>query len=91
MIAVDSAAEELALAREIGADETVASGDGAAEEIRELTGGRGAELVLDLVGADDTLALGRLGRPFEGHLTVVGLGRRQARVRLRRAALRGGS
>ena len=73
VIAVDTSAEKLALAREIGADETVEPGEGAAERIRELTGGRGAELVLDDVGADDTLALASAITRFEAHLTVVGL------------------
>jgi propanol-preferring alcohol dehydrogenase len=73
VIAVDTSAEKLALARQIGADETVGAGEAAAAEIRELTGGRGAELVLDDVGSDDTLALaGEISR-FEAHLTVVGL------------------
>jgi propanol-preferring alcohol dehydrogenase len=73
VIAVDSSAEKLSLAREVGADETVQSGEDAAERIRELTGGRGAELVLDNVGADDTIALGAAISRFEAHLTVVGL------------------
>lgn len=73
VIAVDTSAEKLALAREVGADETVESGEGAAERIRELTGGRGAELVLDDVGGDDTLALASAITRFEAHLTVVGL------------------
>jgi propanol-preferring alcohol dehydrogenase len=73
VIAVDSSAEKLALAREVGAEETVEPGEDAAERIRELTGGRGAELVLDDVGADDTLALASAITRFEAHLTVVGL------------------
>jgi propanol-preferring alcohol dehydrogenase len=73
VIAVDTSAEKLALAREIGADETVEPGEGAAERIRELTGGRGAELVLDDVGGDETLALASAITRFEAHLTVVGL------------------
>jgi alcohol dehydrogenase, propanol-preferring len=73
VIAVDTSAEKLALAREVGADETVEPGENAAEQIRELTSGRGAELVLDDVGADDTLALAREITRFEAHLTVVGL------------------
>jgi alcohol dehydrogenase, propanol-preferring len=73
VIAVDTSAEKLALAREVGADETVEPGENAAEPIRELTSGRGAELVLDDVGADDTLALAREITRFEAHLTVVGL------------------
>lgn len=73
VIAVDTAAEKLALAREVGADAAVEPGEGAAERIRELTGGRGAELVLDVVGADETLALAAAITRFEAHLTVVGL------------------
>jgi len=73
VIAVDTSAEKLALAREVGADETLEPGEGAAERIRELTHGRGAELVLDDVGADDTLALAGEITRFEAHLTVVGL------------------
>jgi propanol-preferring alcohol dehydrogenase len=73
VIAVDTSPEKLALAREVGAEETVESGEDTAEQIRELTGGRGAELVLDDVGADDTLALAREITRFEAHLTVVGL------------------
>jgi len=73
VIAVDTSPEKLALAREVGAEETVESGEDAAEQIRELTGGRGAELALDDVGAADTLALAREITRFEAHLTVVGL------------------
>jgi propanol-preferring alcohol dehydrogenase len=73
VIAVDTSAEKLALAREVGADETVEPGEDAAGQIRELTDGRGAELVIDNVGADDTLALAGAITRFEAHLTVVGL------------------
>ncbi len=38
-------------------DHTVLSGPDAAAEIRSIMGGRGAELVLDICGYDDTLAL----------------------------------
>lgn len=73
VIAVDTSAEKLALASEVGAEATVEPGEGAAERIRELTGGRGAELVLDMVGADETMALAAAIARFESHLTVVGL------------------
>jgi propanol-preferring alcohol dehydrogenase len=73
VIAVDVSADKLRLAREVGADEAVEPGEGAAETIRELTGGLGAELVLDNVGADDTLALAAQIVRFQSHLTVVGL------------------
>jgi len=41
--------------------------------IRELTGGRGAELVADMVGSDDSIALAAAVARFESHLTIVGL------------------
>ena len=73
VIAVDTSADKLRLARDVGADEAIEAGDGAADAIRELTGGLGAELVIDMVGANDTLALSSGVVRFESHLTVVGL------------------
>jgi propanol-preferring alcohol dehydrogenase len=73
VIAVDARPEALALARDLGAHHGVVAGPDAAEEIRELTGGRAAEVVIDIVGADDTLALAAaVTRPL-GHLTIVGI------------------
>jgi propanol-preferring alcohol dehydrogenase len=73
IVAVDLSPEKLALATEVGATATVQAGEDAAAQVREATGGRGAELVIDLVGSDDTLALGaQAGRP-EGDLTLVGI------------------
>ncbi len=73
IVAVDSSPEKLALAAEVGAEVTVPAGPDAAEAILEAVGGRGAELVLDFVGNDDTLALAaRCGR-FEGDIALVGL------------------
>jgi propanol-preferring alcohol dehydrogenase len=73
VIAVDTSAEKLRLARDVGAEEAVTAGEGAAEAINEATRGRGAELVIDMVGSDDTLALSAQIVRFESHLTVVGL------------------
>jgi propanol-preferring alcohol dehydrogenase len=73
IIAVDTSPEKLSLAREVGADEAIQPGDEAAEKIRELSGGLGAELVIDNVGADDTLALAAQVAGFQSHVTVVGL------------------
>jgi propanol-preferring alcohol dehydrogenase len=73
VIAVDTSADKLRLAREVGADETVEPGEGAAEAIRELTGGLGAELIVDNVGADETIALGAAVARFASDVTVVGL------------------
>ncbi len=73
IVAVDVAVDKLQLAREVGADEAIASGPEAAAEIRELTAGRGAELVLDMVGAEDSIALAAAVAGFESHVTIVGL------------------
>jgi propanol-preferring alcohol dehydrogenase len=73
IIAVDVSEEKLRIAREVGADETVQAGEGAAEAIRELTRGQGAELVVDMVGSDDSIATAAAAAKFESHLTIVGL------------------
>lgn len=73
VIVVDQRPEALALASELGAEHTVLAGDAAAEEIRDLSEGRGADVVIDLVGSDSTLALGAaVVRPM-GQLTIVGI------------------
>jgi len=73
IVAVDLSDEHLELAREVGADEAVKAGETAAEEIREITKGRGAELVVDMVGSDDSVALAAAIAKFESDLTIVGL------------------
>lgn len=72
IVAVDSAPEKLDFASEVGADVTVSAGEGAAAAIRDATGG-GAELVLDIVGSDETLALAAQCGRFEGDVALVGL------------------
>jgi propanol-preferring alcohol dehydrogenase len=74
VIAVDQRQEALSLAADSGAHHTVLAGDDAAEQVLEATRGRGAELVLDVVGLDATLQLAAaVVRPL-GHLTIVGIG-----------------
>ena len=73
IIAVDRREQALALAAKVGADHVVPASDDAAAHLLELTKGRGADVVVDIVGADDTLALGAaVLRPL-GHLTIVGI------------------
>jgi propanol-preferring alcohol dehydrogenase len=72
IVAVDVNPTRLALARDVGADEAFAPEE-AADGVRALTRGLGAELVLDVVGSGDTLALARAVARAEGHLTVLGL------------------
>ena len=73
VIAVDTRAEARALAAADGADLTVEPGDTAVAEIREATGGRGADVVLDFVGADETVALAAAACRVLGDITVVGI------------------
>ena len=74
VICVDQRESALAVVAGLGADHTVVAGPGAAEEIRGLTGGRGAEVVLDICGYDDTLALAAAVSAPLGRLTIVGVG-----------------
>jgi len=74
VIAVDIDQERLRTASEMGASHTVRSDESAADEIREITGRSGAEVVLDFVGADPTMDLGRRVVATGGQLTIVGLG-----------------
>lgn len=74
VIAVDTRDEALRLAEKSGADATVRVGDTAAAEILELTKGKGADVVLDMVGVDATIALATaVARPLS-HVTMVGIG-----------------
>ena len=73
VIVVDQKLHALELASHLGAEHLVIAGETAASDIRDLTSGRGAEVVIDLVGADTTLALAaQIVRPM-GHLTIVGI------------------
>jgi alcohol dehydrogenase, propanol-preferring len=73
VIAVDTRTEALDLAIAHGADLAVAAGEKASHEVRAATGGRGADLVLDCVGSDATLALGAACTRSLGDLTLVGV------------------
>ncbi|MDI2129556.1 NAD(P)-dependent alcohol dehydrogenase [Yinghuangia seranimata] len=74
VVALDVSEEKLALAREVGAHEAVVSDADAAAAIRGLTGGLGAEVVLDFVGAAPTVLTAGAAVQVEGDVTIVGLG-----------------
>ncbi|MEZ5185092.1 MAG: NAD(P)-dependent alcohol dehydrogenase [Candidatus Nanopelagicales bacterium] len=74
VVAVDQNEGALELARSMGADETMLSSAETAEAIKSLTGGVGADVVLDCVGNDATLALAAGSVAVLGDLTVVGIG-----------------
>jgi NAD+-dependent secondary alcohol dehydrogenase Adh1 len=58
VIAADTDERRRRLASELGADEVLEGGDGLADQVREATDGRGADIVLDFVGTDATHAAG---------------------------------
>ncbi|MFC4906704.1 alcohol dehydrogenase catalytic domain-containing protein [Actinomadura gamaensis] len=59
VVAIDTNPARLDHARELGADDALPGVDGGtAARVAELTGGRGADAVLDFVGADATIAAG---------------------------------
>ena len=73
IVAIDQRESALAIARRLGADEGARFDDDPAAVVAELTGGRGADVVIDLVGSSATLALAAaVVRPL-GHLTIVGI------------------
>jgi propanol-preferring alcohol dehydrogenase len=72
VIAVDVRPEALELARSCGADVAIMSDALTAERVREETKGRGADVVLDFVGVDATLALAGHSVRTMGDLTIVG-------------------
>ena len=74
IIAVDRDERGLDVASESGADDTVLAGDRAVEEIRAITGGRGADVVIDLVGNDATIATAVASARTLGDVTIVGIG-----------------
>ncbi|OSC62472.1 alcohol dehydrogenase, partial [Streptomyces sp. 4F] len=74
VVALDVSEDKLRLAREVGAHETVLSDEKAADAVRELTGGLGAEAVFDFVGAAPTVRTAGAVAAVEGDVTLVGIG-----------------
>ena len=75
--------------RQQGADAVVdGRGNDVAGEIRQLTDGRGADVVADFVGSTETLAQGMAALARGGRLVIVGLSRAsEAMVSAKGAAL----
>jgi alcohol dehydrogenase, propanol-preferring len=74
VVAVDVRPDTLALAKTCGADHAIAAGEGAAEAIRELTHGLGAQAIFDMVGSDTSLQLAAATVSVNGHIGLIGLG-----------------
>ncbi len=73
VIAVDPRAEARGLALSFGADHALPSDDATLAAIKDLTGGRGAEVLLDFVGSEATINLARAGARPLGDATIVGI------------------
>jgi propanol-preferring alcohol dehydrogenase len=73
VVVVDQRRSALDLATTLGAEHAVIADEGAVAAIQELSHGRGVDVVVDLVGSDETLALAAaVVRPM-GHLSIVGI------------------
>jgi alcohol dehydrogenase, propanol-preferring len=73
IFAVDVAPGRLQHAMALGADHAIVSDDRAAEQIMDLTGGRGCEAIIDFVGSDQTLALAAKVSRAQGRIVLVGM------------------
>jgi propanol-preferring alcohol dehydrogenase len=74
VVAVDTSPDKLDIAKKMGADVALISGHDAVTRIKDITHGHGAELVLDLVAINPTLAMAVQVARVMGHLTIVGVG-----------------
>jgi propanol-preferring alcohol dehydrogenase len=73
IIAVDISPASIEHALELGADHAFASDADAAARIRELTDGRGADVVFDFVGAEPTAALAQSSVAVAGEIVMIGV------------------
>lgn len=85
IIAIDVSDEKLATARELGATETINSkglasansdkgdNDPVVKRVRELTGGFGADVVIDAVGRPETYVQAFYARDLAGRAVLVGV------------------
>ncbi|MFB6554418.1 NAD(P)-dependent alcohol dehydrogenase [Streptomyces sp. NPDC056405] len=74
VVALDVSEDKLRLARSVGAHEAVLSDAKAADAVRELTGGLGAQAVFDFVGVAPTVRTAGAVAAVEGDVTLVGIG-----------------
>jgi len=83
IIAVDVDARKLAWAKEFGATHTVNSTEtDPVEAIRELTGGFGADIVIDAVGRPETYEQAFYARDLAGSVVLVGVPTPEMRIDL---------
>jgi NAD+-dependent secondary alcohol dehydrogenase Adh1 len=74
MIVVDRNADALALAKDLGAEHTVLADGSQVEAVLDLTGGYGAEAVIDFVGEGGAIEDGVASLHRNGNYYVIGYG-----------------
>ena len=74
VLAIDTDERRRALAREVGADEVLEGGAHMVENVRDATDGRGADVVVDFVGTDQTHADAMAMLARNGSYSIVGYG-----------------
>jgi propanol-preferring alcohol dehydrogenase len=73
VVAVGRSPAKLEAARALGAEETIRAGDGdVAARVRQVTGGRGADVVFELVATKETMAASLKALAKRGRLVFVG-------------------
>ncbi len=83
IIAVDIDARKLETAKKLGATHTVhAAGTDPVEAVRELTGGFGADVVIDAVGRPETYRQAFYARDLAGTVVLVGVPTPEMRLEL---------
>ncbi|MBB5918477.1 S-(hydroxymethyl)mycothiol dehydrogenase [Nocardia transvalensis] len=73
IIAVDRDPRKLEWATELGATHTLEAGDDIVERVQELTGGFGADVVIDAVGRPETWKQAFYARDLAGTVVLVGV------------------
>jgi propanol-preferring alcohol dehydrogenase len=73
IIAVDTSPSALQLAQAVGAHHGVLAGDDAKDNVRDLTKGKGTDLVLDFVGNDATMQLSLASSRALSDVVLVGI------------------
>jgi NAD+-dependent secondary alcohol dehydrogenase Adh1 len=74
VVAIDTDERRRRLAQELGADEVLGEQEDVAGAVREVTDGVGADVVLDVVGTDETHAVGLRMLAQRGIYSTVGYG-----------------
>lgn len=73
IIAIDRDQRKLEWARELGATHTLEAGDDVVAKVQELTGGFGADVVIDAVGRPETWKQAFYARDLAGTVVLVGV------------------